>query len=117
MRFIFIVLLLCPFISCKKENDPSVTGTLIEPKGCFFADSYLVAIDSPDFSNHSFLRPTVLSSCIACYNCSNAVFIRVPAAFAAAGTRIKFSYVRTEISCLSASEAPEHITVKNLSRI
>ena len=116
MRFIFIALLLCHFISCKKDNDSLVTGTLIEQKGCF-ADSYLVAIDSPDFSNHSFLRPTVLSSCVACYNCSNAVFIRLPASFAATGARIKFSYVSTEISCLSSSEAPAHITVKNLSRI
>lgn len=116
MRFIFITLLLGSFLSCKKDNDSWVRGTLIDQKGCF-ADSYLVAIDSPDFSNQPFLRPTVLSACVACYNCSNAVFIRVPASFAATGTRIKFSYVNTEISCLSSSEAPAHIAVKNLFRI
>ena len=116
MRFIFIALLLSSFLSCEKGNDSLVSGTLIEQKGCF-ADSYLVAIDHPDFSNQPFLRSTVLSACIACYNCSNAVFIRVPASFATTGTRIKFSYVATEISCLSSSEAPAHITVKNLSPI
>lgn len=116
MRFFFITLLLGSFLSCEKDNDSLVIGTLIEQKGCF-ADSYLVAIDNPDFSNQPFLRPTVLSACVACYNCSNAVFIRVPASFATTGTRIKFAYGSTEISCLSSSEAPAHITVKNLSRL
>jgi len=116
VRIILISLLLGSFISCKKDNDSPVSGTVIEQKGCF-ADSYLVAIDNPDFSTQPFLRPTVLSACVACYNCSNAVFIRVPASFAATGTRLKFSYVNTEISCLSSSEVPAHITVKNLSRL
>ena len=116
MRFFFISLLFGSFLSCKKDNDSLVRGTIIEQKGCF-ADSYLVAIDDPGFSDQPFLRPTVLSACVACYNCSNAVFIRVPASFGAAGTRIIFSYRSTEISCLSSSEAPAHITVKNLSRL
>ena len=116
MRIIFFTLVLGCFISCMKDNDGLATGTLIEQKGCF-ADSYLVAIDHPDFSNQPFLRPAVFSACVACYNCSNAVFIRVPASFGVSGTRIKFSYVSSEISCLSSSEAPAHIIVKNLSRI
>ena len=112
---IILVFLVCAFLfSCKKENDRFVTGTVIEQRGCY-ANSFLVAVDNPDYSSHSFLRPTILAYCVACYNCSNAVFVRLPGSFAAVGSRVKFLYVCTELSCLSASEAPNHIAVKNLS--
>lgn len=116
MRYLLISLLLISFFSCKKDHDGFVTGTVIEQRGCF-ADSYLVAIDNPDLSKQPFLRPTVISACVACYNCSNAVFIRLSSSFNTAGTRIKFLYNDTQLSCLSSSEAPAHITVKKLSRL
>jgi hypothetical protein len=115
MRYRLISLLLIFFLSCKKDNDGSATGTVIEKSGCF-ADSYLVAIQNPNPSNQPFLRPTVLS-CAACYNCSNAVFIRLSTDLSNPGTRIKFQYNDTQASCLSSSEAPVHITVKKLSRL
>jgi hypothetical protein len=116
MRYLLTSLLLFSFISCKKDSNGFVTGTVIDKSGCF-ADSYLVAINNPDFSKQPFLRPSVLSSCAACYNCSNAVFIRLSSSFSNPGTRIKFLYSDTQPSCLSSSEAPAHITVKNLSRL
>ena len=116
MRYLLISLLLTSFLSCKKDNEGFVNGTVIEQSGCF-ADSYLVAINNPNFSKQTFLRPAVISACAACYNCSNAVFIRLSSPFNTPGTRIKFLYADTQPSCLSASEAPNHITVKNLSRL
>ncbi|MEP7376606.1 MAG: hypothetical protein ABI675_24625 [Chitinophagaceae bacterium] len=111
-----ISLFLTSVLSCKKNNDAFTTGIVIEQNGCF-TDSYLVAIDNPDFPKHPFLKSTVLASCITCYNCSNAVFVRVPSSFSASGTRIKFSYLNNEVSCLSSSESPNHIRVKNLTRL
>jgi hypothetical protein len=116
INFLFISLLLASFVSCKKETEIIGSGTVIAQGGCY-ADTWLVAIDNPDFSKQPFLRSTVLT-CTACYNCSNAVFIHLlPPSLAVAGTRIKFSYIDKEGSCLSNSEAPDHITVKNLSRL
>jgi hypothetical protein len=115
MRYLLTGLLLIFYLACTKDNDDIAAGTVIEKSGCF-ADSYLVAIQNPDPSNQPFLRPTVLS-CAACYNCSNAVIIRLPSSFSNPGTRIKFTYEDTQASCLSSSEAPAHITVKNLSRL
>src|SRR5436190_18492623 len=113
--YLFIALHLSSFLSCKKDDDKLVVGTVIGQSGCF-TDSNLVAIDNPDSSKQAFLRPTVLA-CTACYNCSNAVFIRLPSAFSTIGAKIMFSYLETEGSCLSSSEAPNHIKVKNLSRL
>ena len=92
-----------------------VTGTVIEKSGCY-TDTYLVAIENPDPSRHKFLRPTTLA-CAACYNCSNAVFLHLSPALSAAGTRVRFSYIGKEISCLSSSEAPEHVKAKNISKL
>lgn len=115
IRCLLITLVLAFFLSCQKDNDAFATGTVMEQSGCF-ADSYLVAIDNPGSSTQPFLRPTVLT-CVACYNCSNAVFIRLSSPFSTIGAKIKFSYIETELTCLSSSEAPNHITVKNLSRL
>jgi hypothetical protein len=114
MRYLLICLLLISFLSCKKENDEFITGTVIEAGGCF-GDSFLVAIDNPDLSEHSFLRPAVI--CPACYNCSNAVFISLSSSLRNPGARIKFLYTELQVSCLSYSEAPNHITVRKLSRL
>jgi hypothetical protein len=107
------LLLIAFFVSCRKENETLITGTVISPGGCF-QDSWLVAIDNPDFSDHPFLRPTVLS-CAPCYNCSNSVFIRLTGTLGSPGTRIRFAYHESVPSCLSSSEAPEHIRVRHLS--
>jgi hypothetical protein len=115
MRYLLISLLFISFLSCKKDHDGFTTGIVIEKSGCF-ADSYLVAIQNPDPSKQPFIRPTVLS-CTACYNCSNAIFIRLSSSYSNPGTRIKFLYGDTQPSCLSSSEAPAHITVKKLSRL
>lgn len=116
MRYILIGLLLIAVLSCKKNNEDFVTGTVTDQSGCF-GDSYLVAIDNPDFSKQPFLRPSVIPACVACYNCSNSVFIRLSPSFNIPGTRIKFLYDDTQLSCLSSSEAPNHITVKKVSRL
>ncbi|MFC0772839.1 hypothetical protein [Terrimonas alba] len=100
-------------LSCTKNNDDFVTGR-VEVKGGCFADSWLVSIDNPDPDKYSFLRATVLSG--TAFNCSNAVFINLPSSLGTTGTRIRFKYISTEVSCLSSSEAPNHIMVKNLAR-
>jgi hypothetical protein len=101
--------------SCKKDHDVFVIGIVIQKSGCF-QDSYLVAIENPDFSQHPFLRPSI-QSCVACYDCSNAVYVRLNTGFEIPGTKIRFQYKATDISCLSYSEAPPHIVVKNISKI
>ncbi len=109
---LFIFLFMFTTLSCKKENSLLVSGIVVESKGCL-PDSWLVAILDPDFSKHPFLHPTVLD-CAACYNCSNSVFISLNPDLAVPGTKIRFEYDRTEVSCLSSSEAPEHIRVKEI---
>jgi hypothetical protein len=114
--YLLFLVLLISGISCKKDNDNFVTGTVQVKRGCF-SDSWLIAIDNPDPSKHSFLRTTTFASATF-YNCSNAVFIDLPSSLAITGTRIRFSHIDTQpFSCLSYSEAPNHITVKNLSRL
>lgn len=110
----FISALLILGLSCSKNNDNFVTGR-VEVKGGCFADSWLVSIDNPNPQKYSFLRATVLSG--TAFNCSNAVFISLPLSLSSQGTRIRFTYTGTEISCLSSSEAPNHIKVKNLARL
>ena len=110
----FIFAILFVGISCSKNNDNFVTGR-VEIKGGCFPDSWLVSIDDPNPEKQSFLRATVLAG--TAYNCSNAVFINLPSSLATQGTRIRFTYTGTEVSCLSSSEAPNHIKVKNLSRL
>lgn len=114
--FFFICLLLAGFLSCKKDNDGVATGTVLNQNGCF-SDYYLVVIDNPDYSKHSFLRPSVLSSCATCFNCSNSAFVQLASPFATPGTRIRFSYIESIPSCLSSSEAPGHVKVKNLVKL
>ena len=110
---LFIFVLLLTFISCKKDNDNFVTGTVDSKAGCF-TDSWLIAIDNPNPEKHSFLRNTAFPTATM-YNCSNAVFISLPSSLGVTGRKIRFSYVNMRGSCLSYSEAPNHITVKNLS--
>lgn len=113
-QYLFLIFtLLFLSLSCTKNNDDFVTGR-VEVKGGCFSDSWLVSIDNPNPQKYSFLRATVLSG--TAFNCSNAVFIGLPSSLAATGTRIRFIYTGTEASCLSSSEAPNHIRVKNLAR-
>jgi len=105
--------LLFTFVSCKKDNDSLATGTVAIKGGCF-TDSWLIAIDNPNPEKHAFLRNTAYPSGTL-YNCSNAVFISLPASLAVTGRKIRFSFADMQASCLSYSEAPNHITVKNLS--
>ncbi len=112
--FLFISLALGLFAACSKDNEKLVTGRVDVQGGCL-PDSWLVIIDNPNPEKHSFLcaaDPTAATI----YNCSNAVFIRLPLSLATTGNKIKFSYRDTEPSCLSYSRAPNLITVKNLSR-
>lgn len=112
---LFFLFLFISGLACKKDNDGFVTGTVQVKAGCF-ADSWLIAIDNPDPGVHSFLcTPPVPAATL--YNCSNAVFITLPSSMAIAGTKIRFSHTDTQPSCLSYSAAPNHITVKNLSRL
>lgn len=110
---LFISVLFFSFISCKKDNDNFATG-IVNVKGGCFQDSWLIAIDNPDPKKHSFLCATPVTTATF-YNCSNAVFISLPSSLAVAGTRIRFSWTSTEPSCFSFAQAPDHITVKNLS--
>ena len=110
---LFISVLFFSFIACKKDNDNFATGIVHVTGGCF-SDSWLVAIDNPNPEKQKFLRKTNFATGTF-YNCSNAVYMRLPSSLAVTGTRIRFSWTGTEASCLSFSEAPNHITVKNLS--
>jgi hypothetical protein len=112
---LFIFILLFTFISCKKDKDNFVTGTVSVKAGCF-SDSWLIAVDNPDPGGHSFLCTAPVPAATF-YNCSNAVLISLPSSLAVAGTKIRFSYTDTQPSCLSYSAAPNHIKVKNLSRL
>jgi len=76
----------------------------------------LVTIDNPDFTKHKFLRPTVLA-CFACPNVSNSAYIKLTPDLSSPGTRIRFNFDKTVPSCLSSSEAPNHIEVKNLRKL
>lgn len=112
---LFIFILLFSFISCKKDKDNSTPGTVEVKAGCL-SDSWLVAIDNPDPAEHSFLcAGTVAVAFATCYNCNNSVYISLPSSLAVAGTRIRFSYIQTNPSCLSYSPAPPHIQVEKLS--
>ena len=111
---LFIAVLSIFFISCKKDKDSVVTGTAAVKGGCF-DDAWLIAIDNPDPEKHKFLCAAPITVATF-YNCSNAVYIRLPSALAIAGTKIRFTWAATDVSCLSYSQAPSHIQVKNLSK-
>ena len=113
----FVLIFLLSLISCKKDNDNSITGTVQVKAGCL-SDSWLVAIDNPDQAKHSFLCADTVAIVLATYyNCNNSVYISLPSSLAVAGTRIRFSYIQTDPSCLSYSAAPPHIQVEKLSRL
>ncbi|MGZ8557876.1 MAG: hypothetical protein ACXWWC_06075 [Chitinophagaceae bacterium] len=110
------LLLFLFIISCKKEKDNFVTG-IVQVKGGCFSDSWLIAIENPDLEKHTFLRAANFPTGTL-YNCSNAVFIRLSVAFANAGTKVRFSGITNNLgSCLSFSEAPNHIEVKEIFRL
>jgi hypothetical protein len=73
--FILFSLLLVSFLSCKKDTEIVGTGTVIAQSGCY-ADTWLVAIDNPDFSKQPFLRSTVLT-CTACYTAHSMILCNV----------------------------------------
>ncbi len=110
-----ILILILLFSACKKNNELFVTGEVVSKNGCF-QDAYLVAINNPDPSRHKFLRSAFIT-CTACYNCSNSVFIRLPDDMNDIGLKIRFRYSATDISCLSSSDAPQHIQVTDLSKL
>ena len=103
------------FSACKKNKELFVNGEVVSKNGCF-QDAYLVAIIDPDPSRHKFLRPSLLA-CTACFNCSNSAYIRIPDGIINIGSRIRFRYAGTDVSCLSSSEAPPHIRVSDLSKL
>jgi hypothetical protein len=112
LLFVLALLLLG---GCKKDNDQLATGTVLQAGGCF-PDAWLVAVDNPDPEKHFFIRKTIAPAGTM-YNCSNAVFMRLPASLAVAGTRIKFKGRNIEPSCFSYSEAPNIITVEKISKL
>jgi hypothetical protein len=114
--YFFILIFLVSFISCKKDNDNLISGTVKVKAGCL-SDSWLVAIDNPNLAKHSFLCADSVAVVLATYyNCNNSVYISLPSSLAVEGTRIRFSYIQTDPSCLSYSAAPPHIQVNKLSR-
>ncbi len=114
--YLLIPILFLFVTSCKKDKDNFVTGT-VQVKGGCFSDSWLIAIDNPDPAKHTFLRAANFPTGTL-YNCSNAVFIRLTPALAKAGIKIRFSGITNHLgSCLSFSEAPNHIEVKEISRL
>jgi hypothetical protein len=112
--FLFSVLVLTGLFGCKKEHGSlSVKGEVVQKGGCY-SDTWIVEIKDPDFSRHTFLKPAA-PACDHCFNCSNAVYIHLPASLAKKGKKIRFEWVETEFSCSASTEAPNHISVKNLS--
>jgi hypothetical protein len=111
-HLIILGLLLFLFEGCKKEKDEFVTGTVIQKGGCYNG-SWIVLIDNPDPSKQTFLRSSSYTFPPGSYNCTNSVFIQLPATLAFPNKKIKFSGVKNQgILCLSFSEAPNHIDVK-----
>lgn len=113
MRFLIYVCLICAILSgCDRDNDAiEAVGIVHDQQGCY-PDSYLVEIVS-GLNTKAFLCQVSYSS-MSPYNCSNSVFIHLPADLAVAGKRIRFFYTGTEVSCFSSNVAPSHITVKSL---
>jgi hypothetical protein len=114
--FLLFCLVFIGLLSCKKDNANFATGTVLNQNGCG-NDYYLVVVDNPDFTRHEFLRPSFSSSCAMCFNCSNSAFVLLPSSLTAPGTRIRFSFAESIPSCLSSSEAPEHIKVKTVVKL
>jgi len=114
-NLLICILLLSFFTGCSKDKGDFVSGTVVAKGGCC-STSWLVTIDNPDFTVHKFLRPTVLA-CFACPNVSNSVYIKLTSGLSSPGTRIRFVFDKSIPSCLSSSEAPNHIEVKNLRRL
>lgn len=114
--YLFFLFFFLSITSCKKEKDNFITGT-VQVKGGCFSDSWLIAIDNPDPAKHSFLRAANFPTGTF-YNCSNAVYLSLPAALDGGGIKIRFSGITNHLgSCLSFSEAPNHIEAKEISRL
>ena len=116
MKLISIaVLILLLLAGCNKDKDQLASGTVMQPGGCF-SDSWIIAIDNPDPGNHNFLRTPAFPGGTF-YHCGNAVFLRLSPAFAVAGTKIRFKAGEIEVTCLSYSEAPNHVKLVKIFKL
>jgi len=113
MRYLILFIIFLTVLNgCERDKEMDTTGVVIEKKGCY-PDSYLIQIVGGNMADRSFICPenTQISTNL---NCTNAVFIHLPDELAIAGKRIRFVHTGNEISCLSSTGAPAHITVKSL---
>ncbi len=107
-----LLLLAILLFGCKKNLDGhDVRGTVIQKGGCF-TNSWLVKINNTAAANDYLCEATLSSP--GGYDCTNAVFVELPASLAEAGKDIRFDITGTQLTCLSSSFAPMHATVKNL---
>jgi hypothetical protein len=82
MKRIAAAFILISLISCKKENNKWITGTVVQ-QGCQ-PGSWLVRLDNADASKHSFLcDPLYASASSSTTHCGNTVAIlNLPSALA-----------------------------------
>jgi hypothetical protein len=110
-----LLLLFC-FENCTKDKMEWVTGTLIEP-GCQ-ANSWIVQIDKPNHSEHSFLcAPEIYAIASSVIHCGNAaVILDVPLSLAHTGRKIKFSkWSDKGLVCSSSRLYPRNLQVFDFS--
>lgn len=115
-RLIFFLLATVAIFSCKKETDIGdgyIYGEVKDIKGCFPA-SRLVMIENPNPKKHSFLCETNVP--LSVYgNCTNSVYLELPADLAHDGQKIKFKVVSADrFSCLSYTMAAAHVRAENI---
>jgi len=115
MKCFLFILSLSLLISCKKDEGKNyVAGVIVQKGGCGI-NTWLVAIENPDPNRQSFLCKNEPSPPIG-YNCTNSVYIvNLPASLAIAGKKIGFSRWNELASCLSASAAPPHLEVFDIT--
>jgi len=110
--FILFTVLLTVLAGCERDEEKDIIGIVMDQGGCF-PDAHFVQIVGGNNRDRSFIcsdtPPTSLGM-----NCSNAVFIRLPAELRVKGKRIRFVHTGNLASCLSYSYAPRPITVKSL---
>ena len=117
MKKLVVAFVFLSILSCNKEDDQWITGTVVQDHGCF-PNTWLVRLDNPNYLKYSFLcDPSAVTMSSWTNNCDNSVFILdLPLHLRQTGTRIKFSKWEDKgLLCFSSIFAPHHLEVQDVS--